>query len=152
MPQHVPAVANRPTCVEASRSEVVTVTLALSGQAELRDSTDIDGRWFAPRRMRVVVGTMSGRPITLIGARITGTLTAREHHREETTLVLRQPGAPGWPSWARKIVMQIMSDIEAKEAAMGGGKEDAGSKDAREELEKLVEAEEKRQAEEGKGT
>jgi len=148
MPPHVPAVNGPRTCEEASRSTVDTVTLKLKGYPELRTGDAFDSRMFRPSRIRVVVGRSTGRGTTLISARVTGPFSARDAARQpgctEATLQLPTTlGGAGWPDWIYEIVRRIMTEGET--TMPRPKREDDDVRDAREELERLVEAEEEAQ-------
>jgi hypothetical protein len=96
--------------------------------------------------MRLVVGR-NDRGTSLIAARITGEHVARRDSLGQLSRTMPVDlGSPSWPSWASDIAIKIIREINGELVMGGTGQEDAGTADARRELDKLVEEEERRQA------
>lgn len=100
---------------------------------------------FAPQRMRLVIGRR-GRRVELISVRITGEHAVRQAESlgqigRAMPVDLR---APVWSAALANIAIKIISDIQGGAPMGGDGKEDAGTEEARKELEKTIAEEEAR--------
>jgi hypothetical protein len=149
---HVPTADSVPTWLETSRSTVYTIAIKLDGQPPVRVAPTSaaanaagSASQFTAQRMRLVIGHNT-RGVSLASARITGEHVAHKDSRGQ--LARDMPcdlGSPEWPRWAAEIANKIMTDIERRTAMGRDGKEDEGTKDAREGLEKMVKEEEGKQ-------
>lgn len=139
LPAHAHETSTEPTWRETARSRVETITVKLTGYPPLKVESSNYGVYGSgaiavldPGHLRVTA-SWTGGVVKLVSARISGPLAARRADDHTTRVMPSDLESPEWPQWARDIVEEVIGM---------GGKEDAGTKDAREELEKLIEKQE----------